>query len=198
MDMVAKHVGADHVAGGAAYIVVVVDKPGHLRHTTAQSLVFGERDRRRSDRLVAFEEACTRAGFKGKASTTVETDLWVKFVRLSTWSGMTTVTRSPMGIVRDDPALFKMMMAAIDEAIAVGRARGIAFPPDIIDSTLAMIKGFPANSKSSMLEDLERGRSLELPWLSGAVARLGQEAGVPTPIHAFITAVLTPFAHGRR
>ena len=124
MDMVAKHVGADHVAGGAAYIVVVVDQPGHLRHTTAQSLVFGERDGRRSDRLVAFEEAGKRAGFGAKASPQVEADLWIKFVRLSTWSGMTTVTRSPMGVVRDDPALFGMMMTAIDEAIAVGtRAR---------------------------------------------------------------------------
>ena len=197
MDMVARHAGADHVAGGAAYVVVVIDKPGHLRHTTAQSLVFGERDGRRSDRLVAFEEACTRAGFKGKASTDVETDLWVKFVRLSTWSGMTAVTRSPMGVVREDPALFKMMMDAIGEAIAVGQARGINFPPDIIDTTLGMIEGFPPSSKSSMLEDLERGRPLELPWLSGAVARLGKEAGVPTPTHQFITTVLTPFAPGR-
>jgi 2-dehydropantoate 2-reductase len=198
MDMVSKHVGEDHVAGGAAYIVVVIDKPGHLRHTTAQSLVFGERDGTRSDRLVAFEEACLRAGFKGKASTDVQADLWVKFIRLSTWSGMTAVTRSPMGVVRDDPALFKMMMDAIDEAIAVGRARGITFPADILDTTLGMIKGFPPNSKSSMLEDLERGRSLELPWLSGAVVRLGEAAGVAAPTHRFITTVLTPFAHGRK
>lgn len=198
MEMVAKHVGADHVAGGAAYIVVVIDRPGHLRHTTAHSLVFGERDGRRSDRLMAFEDACLRAGFKAKASTEVQTDLWVKFIRLSTWSGMTTVTRSPMAVVREDPALFKMMMDAIDEALAVGRARGITFPADILDTTLAMIKGFPPNSKSSMLEDLERGRPLELPWLSGAVVRLGQAVGVPAPTHQFITAVLTPFVHGRK
>jgi 2-dehydropantoate 2-reductase len=198
MDMVAAHVGAEHVAGGAAYIVVVIDKPGHLRHTTAHSLVFGERDGRRSERLVAFEEACLRAGFKGKASTDVQTDLWVKFVRLSTWSGMTSVTRSPMGVVRDDPALFKMMMDAIDEALAVGRARGITFPADILETTLAMIKGFPSNSKSSMLEDLERGRPLELPWLSGAVVRLGDTVNVPAPTHHFITTVLTPFARGTR
>lgn len=198
MDMVARHVGADHVAGGAAYIVVVIDKPGYLRHTTAHSLVFGERDGRRSDRLAAFEDACTRAGFKGQASSDVETDLWVKFVRLATWSGMTSVTRSPMGVVREDPALFAMMMDAINEAIAVGNAKGITFPPDIIDTTLAMIRNFPAASKSSMLEDLERGRPLELPWLSGAVARLGIAAGVPTPTHQFITTVLTPLAAGRR
>ena len=116
--------------------MVVVDQPGHLRHTTGQSLVFGERDGRRSDRLVAFEEAGKRAGFGAKASTQVEADLWVKFVRLSAWSGMTAVTRSPMGVVRDDPALFGMMMTATDEAIAVGTARGITFPADIVESTL--------------------------------------------------------------
>jgi 2-dehydropantoate 2-reductase len=197
MDMVARHVGEHHVAGGAAYIVVVIDKPGHLRHTTAQQLVFGERDGRRSDRLVRFEQAGIRAGFQAKASSDVEADLWVKFVRLATWSGMTTVTRSPMGIVRDDPSLYGMMMRAIDEVIAVGKARGIKFPPDVMEGTLALIKNFPAGSKSSMLEDLERGRRLELPWLSGAVVRLGKEAGVPTPTHEFITAVLSPFVAGR-
>lgn len=195
-DMVAKHVGADHVAGGAAYIVIVVDRPGHLRHTAGQNLVFGERDGRRSDRLVAFEEAGKRAGFGAKASSQVETELWIKFVRLSAWSGMTAVTRSPMGVLRDDPALFAMLMSATDEAIAVGTARGIIFPADIVESTLAMIPSFPAASKSSMLEDLERGRRLELPWLSGAVVRIGREVGVPTPIHQFITTILTPLVNG--
>ena len=196
MDMVAKHAGADHVAGGAAYIVAVIDKPGHIRHTTAQQLVFGERDGRRSDRLVAFEEAGVRAGFQAKASTDVTADLWTKFVRLATWSGMTTVTRSPMGVVRDTPATFELMIAAIEEVIPVGRAKGVNLPADLMDTTLAMIKSFPANSKSSMLEDIERGRRLELPWLSGAVVRIGREVGVPTPVHQFITTVLAPFVNG--
>jgi len=198
MDMVAKHVGADHVAGGAAYIVVVIDKPGHLRHTTAQQLVFGERDGRRSDRLIAFEQAGIRAGFQAQASDDVQAVLWTKFVRLATWSGMTTVTRSPMGVVRDTPATFEMMMAAIEEVIVVGKAKGVNFPPDLMEGTLKLIKNFPASSKSSMLEDIERGRRLELPWLSGAVVRIGKEVGVPTPIHQFITTVLTPFVDGRQ
>ena len=198
MDMVAKHVGDAHVAGGAAYIVAVIDKPGHIRHTTAQQLVFGERDGRRSDRLIAFEEAGVRAGFQAKASEDVQADLWTKFVRLATWSGMTTVTRSPMGVVRDTPETFDLMIQAIDEVIAVGRARGVKLPADLMDTTLAMIKNFPASSKSSMLEDIERGRRLELPWLSGAVVRIGREVGVPTPIHQFITTILTPFVNGAK
>ncbi len=198
MDMVASHVGGDHVAGGAAYIVAVIDTPGHIRHTIAQQLVFGERDGRRSDRLIAFEEAGTRAGFHAKASTDVVADLWVKFVRLATWSGMTTVTRSPMGVVRDTPATFELMIAAIEEVIAVGRARGVRLPDDLMDTTLTMIKNFPAGAKSSLLEDMVRGRRLELPWLSGAVVRIGKDVGVPTPIHQFITTILTPFVNGQQ
>jgi 2-dehydropantoate 2-reductase len=198
MAMVSKHVGPAHVAGGAAYIVAVIDQPGHIRHTTAQQLVFGERDGRVSDRLVAFEQAGIRAGFQAKASQDIEADLWTKFVRLATWSGMTTVTRSPMGVVRDTPETFDLMVAAIDEVIAVGRARGVQLPADLMDTTLTMIKTFPPTSKSSMLEDIERGRRLELPWLSGAVVRIGREVGVPTPIHQFITTILTPFVNGAK
>ncbi len=198
MDMVARHVGVNHVAGGAAYIVAVIDEPGHIRHTVAQQLVFGERDGRRSDRLVAFEEAGIRAGYQARASSDVQADLWTKFVRLATWSGMTTVTRAPMGVVRSTPETYEMMMAAIQEVIAVGQAKGIHFPADLMEGTLALIKNFPHGSKSSMLEDLERGRRLELPWLSGAVVRIGREVGVPTPIHQFISTVLTPFVGGRQ
>jgi 2-dehydropantoate 2-reductase len=198
VDMVARHVGKEHVAGGAAYIVIVIDKPGHLRHTAGQYLVFGEADGTRSPRLLAFEAACTRAGFQAKATSEMETDLWIKFVRLSTWSGITTITRSPMGVIRDNPDLFAMMMTAIDEAIAVGRARGVKFPANLVEETLKMIHRFPAESKSSMFEDLERGRPLELPWLSGAVVRLGREVGVVAPTHQFINAVLTPLASGQK
>jgi 2-dehydropantoate 2-reductase len=198
MDMVARHVGADHVAGGAAYIVAVIDKPGHIRHTVAQQLVFGERDGTRSERLAAFEAAGIRAGFQAKASTDVQADLWVKFVRLATWSGMTTVTRAPMGVIRGSAETYELMMAAIEEVIAVGTAKGINFPADLREGTIGLIKNFPASSKSSMLEDIERGNRLELPWLSGAVVRIGKEVGVPTPIHQFITTILTPFVNGSR
>jgi 2-dehydropantoate 2-reductase len=61
---------------------------------------------------------------------------------------------------------------------------------------LQMVDGLPHHAKASMLEDLERGRRLELPWLSGAVVRLGQAAGIATPIHSFIATVLKPHVNG--
>jgi 2-dehydropantoate 2-reductase len=196
VDMVSRHIGPAHVAGGVAYIVAVVDRPGHITHTTADRLVFGEQGGTSSDRLARFQEAGRRAGFVADLSPDIDVDLWVKFVRLSTWSGMTASTRSNMGVIRQHPGLLRMMDAALEEAIAVGRARGIAFPDGLIEGTQQMVRNFPAESKSSMLEDLERGRRLELPWLSGAVARMGEESGVPTPTHAFINAILLPHQGG--
>lgn len=196
--IVAPHVGAAHVVGGVAYIVALVDRPGHVHHTVAQQLLFGEADGSRSPRLAAFEAACVQAGFQAVASTQIDTDLWIKFIRLATWSGMGSVMRSSMGVICEQPDALEMMLRAIDEAIAVGRARGIVFPASVVEDTKKLMFNFPAASKSSMLEDLERGRRLELPWLSGAVVRLGEEVGVPTPTHQFITTVLTPFAQGGR
>jgi 2-dehydropantoate 2-reductase len=89
-----------------------------------------------------------------------------------------------------------MMDAALVEAMAVGRARGITFPDGLVEGTRQMVLNFPPESKSSLLVDLEQGRRLELPWLSGAIARMGQESGVPTPTHAMINAVLLPFVEG--
>ena len=90
-----------------------------------------------------------------------------------------------------------MMQAAIRESMAVARARGVALAPNLFDDVMTMVRGLPAQAKSSMLEDLERGKPLELPWLSGAVVRIGRETGVDTPIHAFIATVLKPAAAGR-
>ena len=109
---------------------------------------------------------------------------------------MTAVTRSPVGPLRDDPDLFAMWQAALMETMAVARARGIPLTRQVFDQTLAMVQELPPTAKSSMLEDLERGRPLELPWLSGAVVRIGVGLGVETPIHRFIATVLAPHVSG--
>ncbi len=82
--------------------------------------------------------------------------------------------------------------------MAVALARGVPLTDALIDEVQVATAALPHNARSSMLEDLERGRPLELPWLSGAVVRIGQELGVPTPIHSFITTVLTPHVNGAR
>lgn len=198
VDLLAGAVGPEHVAGGVAYVAAVIAEPGLVRHTAMDHLIFGELDGSRTPRLEAFHAACAAAGFQATLSTEIRSDIWSKFVRLSVFSGMTAVTRSPIGVLRDDPDLLTMMQAAILEGMAVARAKGIELRASTFDEVMTMVTGLPPNAKSSMLEDLERGKPLELPWLSGAVVRIGGEVGVLTPIHRFIATVLKPHISGRQ
>jgi len=197
VDMLAKAVGREHVAGGVAHIQAAITEPGVIRHTSLQQLIFGELDGARTPRLEALYDACRAAGFDAKLTEQIHDELWLKFVRLTALSGMMAVTRSPLGVLRDDADLWAMLQAAIMEAMAVAHARGIRFPPDAFSEMIRLIAGIPPHAKSSMLEDLERGRRLELPWLNATLARIGDEAGVPTPIHRFIATALRPFVNGR-
>lgn len=196
VDIVRRSVGDARVAGGVAYVVAAVAEPGVIRHVSLDELIFGELDGRRSARLERLAEACRAAGFSARVSDAIEVEIWSKFSRLSVFSGVTAVTRSPIGVIRSDPDLMRMLQEACEEAMAVARARGVALPDVLMRDVLQMVHALPYEAKSSMLEDLERGRPLELPWLSGAVVRLGAAAGVPTPIHRFISTVLKPHAHG--
>lgn len=196
VDMLARHIPHQHIAGGVAYVASVISEPGVITHTALDTLIFGELDGGRSPRLERFADAGTRAGFQAKLSERIEVDLWAKFARLTVFSGMTAVTRSPLGVIRDDPEMAAMMKAAIQESLQVARAHGVALGDPVMKEIVSMVAGMPAQAKSSMLEDLERGRRLELPWLSGAMVRLGREVSVPTPVHQFIATVLRPFVNG--
>ena len=192
----ARTVGAEHVAGGTTYIVSVVAEPGVIRHGALGRLIFGALDGSKPPLLVELLAACKRANIDAVLSERINVDIWSKFARLTVFSGLTSVARLPLGPLRQPPEVRALMQAALEESVAVGRAVGVPLPdslvPDIMESMMTM----PPGSKSSMLEDLEHGRRLELPWLSGTMARLGREAGVPTPIHSFIATVLAPHVNG--
>jgi 2-dehydropantoate 2-reductase len=196
VDLLSHAIGAAHTGGGTAYITAVIAEPGVVRHTVMDSLFVGELDGRCSERLERFVEACRPAGFKVTISANIAVDIWTKFVRLSVFSGMTAVTRCPIGPIIGDPDLTAMLLAALGEARAVAVAKGVPVPESIADNVQEAYGRMSPDAKSSMLHDLERGRRLELPWLSGAVVRLGRELGVPTPIHEFIVAVLKPYVSG--
>jgi 2-dehydropantoate 2-reductase len=198
VEILTRAVGRPHVAGGVAYVAAVISEPGTIRHTAMDQLIFGELNGVKTPRLEALLEACRAAGFQATLSDHIEVDIWSKFVRLSAFSGMTAVTRAPIGPLRDDPDLSAMIQAAYLEGMAVAHAKGIALPARVFDEIMTMLQALPPQSKSSMLEDLERGKPLELPWLSGAVVRIGSELDVATPIHRFIATVLKPHVNGAR
>ena len=108
----------------------------------------------------------------------IERDIWDKMAFLAPFAGLTALMRLPIGRVREDVETRAMLRDGLAEALAVARARNVALPDDFVERTLARCDRLPYEMKSSMLQDLERGRRLELPWLSGALVRLGRELGV--------------------
>lgn len=184
------------VGGGVALVSAVIAAPGIIRHTALGRLTFGMPDGSTHPHLEALRDAGKRAGFEAVLSHRIEVDLWLKFIRLSVFSGMTSMVRAPIGVVRRDPALRALLESAVREGIAVATARGIALPADIYESTIAGLMGLPPHAKASMFEDLERARRLELPWLSGTMVRIADELGVPAPTHRLFVTLLTPFVDG--
>ena len=84
----------------------------------------------------------------------------------------------------------------MEEVMAVANAKDISLTNENIEARLDYIDSLPGEAKVSMALDLERGNRLELPWLSGAVARMGQELSIPTPANSVIYAALKHYIMG--
>lgn len=194
--ILAEALGAGHVLGGTARISAEIAEPGVIRHVgTMARLVFGELDNRRSARALAFEAACKEAGIEAEIAEDTRLDVWRKFVMLAPFAGATAFYRSPMGGLRDGEgaALLDQLVA---ETAAVGRAEGVQLPDGLEAEVRTQQARLPDEMKSSMLVDLERGKPLELRWLTGAVIALGQRHGIETPASRRVLDALLPYAEG--
>jgi 2-dehydropantoate 2-reductase len=198
VDEIARVYGRNRTLGGVANIGAVIEKPGVIRHTgTMAGLTFGELDGKISQRVQALAEACTRAGIQHKAADDITKAIWEKYVFLVAASAMTSLTRLPVGPIREDPDTRALTGQVMSEAAAVGRAKGVALDADLADKLLARMDTLPREMVASMLGDLERGNRLELPWLSGGVVEMGRELGVATPANGFVYAALKLYIDGR-
>lgn len=197
VDTVAGILGWGHVVGGVAHIAATIAAPGVIRHSgTLARMTYGELDGSMSDRIRAFHAVAERAAFDANLSPSILPVIWEKFAFLAPLSGLTALTRQPVGVVRALPETRTLFLEAVAEVAALARARGVDLGPGVVERIATLLDGLFPDMKSSMLNDLERGNRLELPWLSGAVARLGPEFGVPTPVHRVIAAALAPYADG--
>ncbi len=198
-DLLRATLGPEHVMGGVTYITAAeVASPGVITHVgPVARLIFGEFDGSGSPRAERFFAACKDSGIDAVLSTEIAKEMWAKFALLSAFSGVSSVLRKPIGAIVRDPDTRRLLEDAIAETGAVAKAKGVDLGADYMVRQAAVIDRMLPETKSSMLIDLEHRRRLELEWLSGAVARLGDEAGVPTPALHFIYAALKLYASGQ-
>lgn len=197
-DVLRQEFGDKAVMGGVGYIATAIKEPGVILHTgTMQRLVFGEYDGSRSQRAEAFLDTCKKGGIDAELSDDIRRRIWEKFVFLVGLSGATAAMRLPIGPIRENPLARGFLFDLIREAVTVGRALGVALPENYAEDRLKFVDGLPADMTASMHHDLQRGKPLEVTWLSGAVVELGATVGVPAPANRAVRDILAPYAQGR-
>jgi len=197
-DILADILGKKHLIGGIAQIASSISEPGVIYHLgTMQRVVIGELDCGLSDRVERLRVALEAGGVVAESSEDIQRTIWDKFVFLVGLSGTTTLVRTTIGPIREDPRMRRFLYDVMNETVQVARAKGVDFPEDYADEKLQFIDGLPFDMTSSMHHDLERNNPLEVAWLSGAVARFGAELGIDTPVNRTIDAALRPYAKHR-
>jgi 2-dehydropantoate 2-reductase len=196
VQMISRHVAGAQVRAGAIYVSAVIDRPGVIRSPGGLHLVVV--DAAEGDPVVAaFCAACNRsAALEAQASNAIEGVLWEKFIALSAVSATTSLLRASMGQILANPECRMLQRQLIDEGVAVARAAAKKTREDLADYSMRQLEGLPAAFRSSMSEDLARGKPLELHWLSGKIHRLGLQYGVPTPAHSTVYRALVLYEHG--
>ncbi len=190
-EQLAAALGHERIVPGLCGIIAYIEEPGVIRHAAVEEpfVKFGELDNRRTDRINALERLFSEArGIDVDIPEDINAALWMKFLFISSTSGVGAVTRAPMGVFRQQPEPRRLLERAMHEVYDVAVARGVALREDAITKTLAMVDGLPESGTSSMQRDLMAGRPSELEAQTGAVIRLGKSAGVDTPVNEFIYA----------
>ncbi|MFZ0652930.1 MAG: 2-dehydropantoate 2-reductase [Pseudolabrys sp.] len=192
VDRLSAVLGADRVVGGAAYIATVMASPGVIRHTSQFAILrIGRADKKPDAKLSAFVDAGKAAKLDIDLSADIQRELWQKFIFLTAMAGSTASLRSTIGPIIADPELREFFHALMEEAFAVGKAKGVALDHAYIDERMNfLVNKIEPGMRASMAHDLERGNRLELDWLAGKVRALGREFGIPTPASDTVYTVL--------
>lgn len=189
-DQLGAILGNERVLAGLCGIIAFIEEPGVIRHAAVDPFIkFGERDNRRTERTDTLQTLFSRArGVDVEVPEDINAALWMKFLFVSTTGGIGAITRTPMGIFRQQAESRHLLERAMHEVYEVANALGVGLRKDAIAKTLAMVDGLPESGTSSMQRDLMAGRRSELEAQTGAVIRLGRNVGVDTPVNDFIYA----------
>ena len=187
--------GPNHILPGAYWASSHVISPGVIAEDVVAQISFGEVDDTESLRALDIRKVFREAGIETEIASDPLQVLWKKFIVLSALAGITSAAQTRPKELLLFPDARKMFCNAMEEALAVGLAKGIDLSDNLAQESLEYIDGLP-DFQNSMHGDYENGRATELDALSGAVIRLGKQIGVATPIHNLLYSVLLPHKDG--
>jgi len=168
------------IVGSLAYFSTDLAEPGVIHHTEGNRISFGEPSGERSERVKRIAEALIAAGFRCPATTRIRHEIWVKLLGNVAFNPISALTRGTLEELVRHPEVSQVVREVMHEAEAVAARLGIELPISI-EQRMAGAEKVGAH-KTSMLQDLEAGRPMEIEAVVGAVVELGERLGVPVPV----------------
>jgi len=177
--VIASSIPRDSVVGCVVYCSTELVEPGVVRHVEGDRFSIGEPDGEVSDRCRAIEAAFATGGLKAPVAKDLRDQVWLKLVGNVAFNPITALTGATLGELAGQPEVVDVVRAMFAECAAVAERLGARFP---VSLERRMQAGFAVGGhKTSMLQDLEAGKPLELDCLSGAVIELADRLGVDVP-----------------
>lgn len=171
--------GPDRVLGCVVYPAAEVERPGVIRHIEGNRFSLGEPSGEVSDRAAALSKVLTSAGLKAPVRPRLRDEIWVKLWGNLSFNPISALTRSTLDVLCTDPGTRNVARAMMVEAQQIAEKLGVRFPIDV-DRRIEGGAAVGAH-RTSMLQDLDAGRPMEIDALVGSVAEIGRIVDVPTP-----------------
>jgi len=177
--VVANAIDPRRVIGCVVYPATSLVSPGVIRHAEGERFSLGELDGSQSARILELSHVLVGAGLKAPVQQRIRAELWLKLLGNAVFNPLSALTRASLGAIAQSPLVANVVRSAMEEADAVARRLGIEIPVSIDQR----IKGAAqvGDHKTSMLQDLEAGRPMEIDAITGSVVELGDRLGVPVP-----------------
>jgi 2-dehydropantoate 2-reductase len=184
------------VIGSLAYFSTDIVEPGVIHHTEGNRLSFGEPDGTRSDRLKRITDALIAAGFRCPTTTRIRHEIWIKLLGNVAFNPISALTGATLEEMVRHPEVSRAVRTVMQETEAVAAKLGLELSISL-DQRMAGAEKVGAH-KTSMLQDLEAGRPMEIEAVVGAVIELSDRLGVPMPATRAVYACVTMLNEKRR
>jgi len=176
---IAKAIEPERVVGSLAYFATDIAEPGVIHHTEGNRLTLGEPSGARTERLKALADVLIASGFRVPVTTRLRQEIWVKLLGNVAFNPISALTGGTLEELALHPEVSRAVREIMTEATAVAAKANVEIPISI-DQRMAGAAKVGAH-KTSMLQDYEAGRPMELDAIVGAVVELGDRLGVPVP-----------------
>jgi 2-dehydropantoate 2-reductase len=196
-EIISKIIGKQRTIGGVTSHGLTFVEPGHVRHAGEGETKIGEMDGQQSERIKEIAQVLSSSGIETEISSNIKKEIWIKGIVNAGINPLTALTRLQNGYLLKIPSLEKLLEKTCLEFIEAAKLEGIDLSDcDTIEKT-KMVASLTAENRSSMLQDIERGRKTEIDSINGKIVMIGQKHGIETPINSTLVSLIKGIEEGR-